>query len=73
MTEKRIRSGCKYRRQAFPVRGDTGVADSEDSPVEPMQMAGADSTVNCAPRIAKRTRQLPYRDDAVLPLRQIRK
>jgi diacylglycerol kinase family enzyme len=49
------------------------VTDGEDSAVEAVQMASGDGTVNCASRIAQRTRQLPDGDDAMLPFGQIRK
>lgn len=69
MTEKCSGARGKNRRQAFAVWRDASVTDSEDSAMEAVQMARCDGAVNPASRITKWTRQLPDRDDAVLPLR----
>lgn len=73
MTEKCSRTRGKNRGQAFAVWRDASVTDGEDSAMEAMQMTRRDAAVNPASRITKWAGQLPDRDDAVLPLRQIRK
>jgi len=72
MTEEASWSACQNRGEALALKGEACMTDGKDAALEPMQMAGRNSAVDRSSRITERSRQLPNRDNAVLPLRHFR-
>lgn len=73
MTEESTRPTGENGRQAVAVRGEAGVTDGVNAWMESMKAASIDGAIDRAARVAKRSRQLPNRNDAVLPFCELRK
>ncbi len=73
MAEQGAGPSAENPSEALPVRGEIRVPDCVDAAMEAMQMRRFRGPRNFAPGIAQRPEQLFDRDNAVLPLRKVRK
>ena len=71
VTQQRPGSASEHGSKALPVKREIGVPDGVDAVVEAVQVTGGDKSLDRVLRVAEKAPQLPDRDNAVLPLRQV--